>query len=887
MAGTAADPSGWAAVEALFEALADLPEDQQLPALAQLADQHPPAAVAECRRLLGALARHPGLGDGLRAPALERDFSPGRRIGDWVVDGTLGRGGQGVVLRVHRLAGEFRQTGALKTLGSGLLDPEGTRRLLRERQLLAGLSHPGLPALLDTGLLDDGTPWFVQAYVEGERLDRWATRTRPDLATRVALLRQLAAVLIHAHGRLVLHRDLKPGNVLVDGDGRAVLLDFGVASWLPAAHTRTQAGYTPAYAAPEQIRGERGSAATDVYGLGALALELLGGRAPFADFQDTAAQLRAVLEQPPAPPADLDADLAAIVQKALRKEPEARYQSIAALDADLGRWQQGLPVEAHAGGRRYRFRKWLRRHRLSVGAGAAVFLALAFGLALALQQREHARQQQAAAIAAQQRAEQTLAVLVDLFVSAGSGNLSGRWRSRDLQTAGTASPARSGLSVREVIDLAVEERLPDIEPGIRAPLHEAFAEVYASLGQSDAAIRQFEAALALKPGDPALRAGLLKQQLQRVALAAAALPELEALIAKPGTLPRAELAAVIERGADAQRRTLKDLAAAQALLDRALALYPERDHPEAVAALPATDQVALAHLLAQQGRLSIAEGQLDTAAEVLDRADSILLQLEGPQGSQRTRVLEGRALLEAERRDFSAALAARHAQLRLIEDRPEQHSVRAAILFEIGRLHRQMNDLDASREAYEQALGQYEAAGLPPQAANRLGLRRSLANLLMDEQRYAEALVAYESILADTPEALRPVLHPLLLLSRTRATYALGRFPEAERGFTSLLESGTLPESERSVASLGLLFIALQRGDRASAEDLLEQIDDADGFEAALARAWIARLRAESASAEDLATLRRALADPAARPDRVWLAGAPLERICPDCPASR
>lgn len=880
MAGKSPDSALWEEIETLFEQLADLPAGERLAALEGLANRHAPAAVAEVRRLLGALARHPALDDAFSAPSLERDFPPGSRIGDWVVDGTLGRGGQGVVLRTHRNVGESRQDGALKTLGTP--NPEGARRLLRERQLLAGLSHPGLPALLDGGVLEDGTPWFVQAYVEGERLDHWASRISPDLATRVALLRQLAAVLIHAHGRLVLHRDLKPGNVLVDGHGRAMLLDFGVASWLPAAQTRTQAGYTPAYAAPEQIRGERGSAATDVYGLGALALELLGDRRPFAEYSDTAAQLRAVLEQPPLLPAALDADLRAILGKALRKEPEARYQSMAALDADLARWQGGLPVEARAGGRRYRFGKWLRRHRLAVAAALAVVLALSLGLAVALQQREQARQQQLAAEIARRQAEQTLAILVDLFISAGSGNLSGRWRARDLQ-AGTASPTRSGLSVREVIDLAVEERLPDIEPAIRAPLHEAFAEVYASLGQADAAIRQFRAALALKPADPALRAGLLKQLLQRAASAAEAMPELELLMATPGTLPRAELAAVIERGADAQRRTLKNLPAAKALLDRALALYPERQRPDAVASLPDTDQVALAHLYAQQGRIAVAEARFDEATGILDRADAILIALHGPDSDHRSRVLEGRALLHDATRDYPTALAVRREQLRLLAHRPEQRTLQASIWFQIGMTHRQLNEVAASRAAYERALQLYAAAGLPPHAANILGLRRSLANLLMDERRYAEALAAYDAISADTPAPMARLLQPQLALSRARALHGLGRYAEAERGFAALSERESA--EVQAGARQGALFAALRRGDVAAAAALYPQIDPAERFERALAGSWLALLQGETPAPADAAIVRQELSDPLARPDRVWLSGAPLRELCPDCPA--
>ncbi len=199
------------------------------------------------------------------------------------------------------------------------------------------------------------------------------------LRDRVALLRKVAKIVAYAHAQLVLHRDIKPANILIDGDGRVVLLDFGVAQSLQTNASATSVGYTLAFAAPEQVRGERSTAATDVYGLAALACRLLGGEGPFPGMQ-ASAQVRAVLEDSPQLPAGLDRDLAAIIQRAMRKEPQARYASVADFDAELERWQLHLPVLAHAGGRRYRLRKWLRRRGVLVAVASVLITATTVAL---------------------------------------------------------------------------------------------------------------------------------------------------------------------------------------------------------------------------------------------------------------------------------------------------------------------------------------------------------------------------------------------------------------------------------------------------------------------------------------------------------------------------
>ena len=315
-------------------------------------------------------------------------------MGRWRVDGELGRGGQAIALAVSRLEGGFEQQAVLKMPLSTPPSPDAVRRMLRERQLLASLKHAGLPSIIDGGVLEDGAPYLVIERIVGQPIDVYANTRQLSLRDRIGLLRQVANIVAYAHAQLVLHRDIKPANILIDGDGRVVLLDFGVAQSLQADASATSIGYTLAFAAPEQVRGERSSAATDVYGLAALACRLLGGEGPFPGMQ-ASSQVRAVLEDMPKLPAGLGRDLAAILQRALRKEPQARYASVAEFDAELERWQLHRPVLAHAGGKRYRVGKWLRRWRLAV-AVASILLAIT---ATALWQRMQAQQEAANALA--------------------------------------------------------------------------------------------------------------------------------------------------------------------------------------------------------------------------------------------------------------------------------------------------------------------------------------------------------------------------------------------------------------------------------------------------------------------------------------------------------
>jgi eukaryotic-like serine/threonine-protein kinase len=334
----------------------------------------------------------------------------GRRVGVYRLVRELARGGMGTVYLAERADGEFEQQVAVKLLRRGLDTDDVLRRFLAERQILASLSHPNIARLVDGGATDQGRPYLVMEYVEGQPIDRYCDAHRLTVDERLGLFLTVAGAVQHAHRNLVVHRDLKPSNILVSDAGEVKLLDFGIAKLLQpggavtAAVTRTGARLlTPEYASPEQVKGEPITTASDVYQLGLLLYELLTGvPAHRTDRRGGAGLERVVCEQmPPLPSlaaregpavderaqarrttgAELGrrvrGDLDAIVLKALRKEPERRYATAARLADEIERYLSGQPVDARPDSWGYRSGKFVRRHRVGVATATGVVLLLA------------------------------------------------------------------------------------------------------------------------------------------------------------------------------------------------------------------------------------------------------------------------------------------------------------------------------------------------------------------------------------------------------------------------------------------------------------------------------------------------------------------------------
>lgn len=351
----------------------------------------------------------------------------GERVGPYRLIRELGRGGMGLVWLAERADGLASRQIALKLprLAWGQAFAE---RLAREREILASLEHEHIARLYDAGIDAHGRPFIAMQYVDGEPIDAYCRRLDLPPAARIGLLLQALSAVAHAHARLVVHRDIKPGNVLVDAQGQVTLLDFGVAKLLDGERTTATAltelagrAFTPDYASPEQIRGEPLGTASDVYSLGVLAFELLAGTRPYRLQRGTAAELEEAITQADPPRASdvavtpaqkqaLRGDLDAILGKALKKSALDRYASAEAFAQDLQRRLRGEPVQARPDSAGYRLVRFVGRHRLAVGMGTALTLTVLAGSAAALWQAREARahEQRATAELRRQHAVQDL-----------------------------------------------------------------------------------------------------------------------------------------------------------------------------------------------------------------------------------------------------------------------------------------------------------------------------------------------------------------------------------------------------------------------------------------------------------------------------------------------
>jgi eukaryotic-like serine/threonine-protein kinase len=323
----------------------------------------------------------------------------GRTVGRYLIQSRLGIGGMGQVFLCERVEAELAQRVALKIVRQEAMSANLAKRFEDERQILASLQHPGIAHFIDAGVDVSGLPFFVMEYVDGVPFSRFCKQADLSIAQRITLFRKVVAAIAYAHRNLVIHRDLKPSNVLVTPEGEVKLLDFGIAKVLGDRHQTATAerSFTLAYAAPEQLSGRNVGIACDIYGLGALLYEALCGAPPFDVSQASGDVIEKLIRD--TPPKSLTqrfsalaktsghhskkhafakwqrtliGDLEHIVQKALRKEPEARYRSADELDGDLQAYLEGRVVRAAAGGGMYKLQKFVARHR-GACASAVIF----------------------------------------------------------------------------------------------------------------------------------------------------------------------------------------------------------------------------------------------------------------------------------------------------------------------------------------------------------------------------------------------------------------------------------------------------------------------------------------------------------------------------------
>jgi serine/threonine-protein kinase len=497
-------PSRWDRLTVLFASALDVPVSERVAFVRARAQDD--AALGE--EVLSLLASHDAehalavearllsLGDATSAHTV---LETGTRLGSYEIRELVGEGGMGEVYRAQRVDGAYHQTVAIKVLRAGFLTAETLRRFRLEREVLARLVHPNIAAIYDAGSTPDGRPYLVLQFVDGTPITDYADLRALSVRERLTLFRRVADAVHFAHSRLVIHRDLKPSNILVEPHGDPKLLDFGVAKLLDDRHadslavaTRPETRIlTPEHAAPEQLRGEPVSTATDVYALGVLLCELLTGRRPFRGGGKTPIELeQAILRDDPptastlAPSSrarELRGDLDRIVAMALRKEPDRRYASANQLSEDVGRFLAGEPVLAERDTLRYRAVKFIGRNRTLVFAVVGSLLSLGTAAGVLTVQARRLTIERDRAEAERIAADDLLGIVTRLF--------------------DRANPMRvpRGDTVRVSELLREAERQVDSlagDPRRQARLQRTLGAMYHGRGDYPAAIRQLSGAAA-------------------------------------------------------------------------------------------------------------------------------------------------------------------------------------------------------------------------------------------------------------------------------------------------------------------------------------------------------------------------------------------------------
>ena len=503
----------------------------------------------------------------------------GTRVGPYRVVSILGHGGMSTVYRGERDDSQYRQTVAIKVLQYATLHPRLRSRLHSERHILATLDHPSIARLIDSGDLEDGTPYLVMEHVDGVSIDAYCDSRTLFVRERLELFIQVCAAVQYAHRNLVVHRDIKASNIFVTDEGSPKLLDFGIAKLLAPeslSHTlpvtRLQERIlTPENAAPEQVLGRPITTATDIYALGVLLYQLVTGRSPYRLLSYSQLQLeRAICMDDPARPsqmvisklsgekdadrsrisdrrglspqrlrARLSGDLDAIIAMAMRKEPDRRYPSVEALADDLNRHLLGRPVRARQGDWRYNSAKFLRRHLLAVAGVAAAFLGLALFAGVMFWENHRIELARDATAQERDRAQLVSAFLVDVFSQADPFNSQGKEPTAKVLLDRGAEKISGNLT---------------LQPEVRAELLESIGLAYRRQGLSERAIPLFEQAVAIRRQERPLDNGHVAVALANLARA---LTDAGHLISAEGYLDQA--VALSESGGDSRAIQTADI----------------------------------------------------------------------------------------------------------------------------------------------------------------------------------------------------------------------------------------------------------------------------------------------------------------------------------------
>jgi eukaryotic-like serine/threonine-protein kinase len=790
----------WSALSALYEEADALPP-HALPAwLERLeAQRHP--LLPQLRRMLEARAHletDDFLGTLPRLSARDApggsDWSPGRRVGPYRLVRPLGEGGMAEVWLADRDDGVFKRQVAIK-----LPYPRPGRetfavRFDRERNILASLRHPHIAALYDAGVTAEGQAWLALEYVEGQPISAFCDERRLSLRDRVVLFRQVLLAVQHAHANLVIHRDLKPVNILVTPQGEVRLLDFGIAKLLEAegdsiAETELtrQAGrsMTPRYASPEQLTGQPLTIACDVYQLGVVFYELICGEHPYELKVASPAQLEhAILEVDPRAPSrrhltptaaesrgttvkalrrGLSPELDAIALRCLAKKPFGRYSSVDALLADVDRWLAGEAVLARSPGAWYRMRKFAARHRVGVGLGMAAVLSLVTATTVAIVLGLQARDESARAVAARD-------FMLNLFKQADQEKSRG-----------------ASITARELLERGRADAMQRLAglPRLQAELLEGIASVQLDMGEYVHADSTFS--------------------------------EVVAIYGRLG-MPR-EAALATAAHANAAMRA-GNLTFAETLLKRA------REVP----GRPESDREFDARLTEVQGWIAYLQNDAQRAAALFRESRQNAVAAFGPHHAKTLEPLRGQIYAERKLRNYDGALALMSELERTARKTPGLDPKvfvaggidRADLLHESGRYAEALNHLSSALPECVSTVGAND------ESCRRLLIAKTRTMLRMGWTQRARAEVRQLETLAD--DSSSPTLQINALLALLRLESALG---PSERQKSLLDRARTFGTSGpevpvnpalKSLALLSLAEAQLLVGDSADAATWIERV---------------------------------------------------------------
>ena len=822
-------PERWSQIDALFDRALEIPTRDR-DAFLENACRGDGALRNAVERLLAADERARTF---LELPASlqgEETAAAGTHLGPYRIDKLLSQGGMGTVYLATRDDGQFERQVALKLLQAplggigGIRDPETLQRFRAERQVLARLEHPSIARLYDGGETAGGIPFLVMEYVEGLPLDLYCDRNRLGIDDRLRLFLRLLDAVSYAHRNLLVHRDIKPANILVTAQGEPKLLDFGIAKRLagdqPAGTQTSFRLMTPAYASPEQVRGESITTASDVYSLGVVLYELLCGRGPYR--LESELETSILHRQPEKPSKALDGsgleeiaaarrarpgelrrklrgDLDTLVLTALRKEPHRRYRSVDELAADVERYLGAFPISARRETALYSAGKLARRHPIGTALAGLALSLIAVLFAGVLDQRDRAERER-------DKAQLAMSFLVDVFEQ--------------------ADPYQRGagdVSARELLDTGVRRASRDLagDPEVQATLLDALGRAALGLGHADQAEPALRRALALRR--KTARGSLeLADSLESVAwldflqgdYSAAETLYREALglrrrLARGDPSTRiafnlTHLATVlVERSQSTDAERSREI---ESLLREALAIYREAEGP---------DGKGVADSLFQLGRLLQTRGELAEAERLLRevlRMDLARLGETHPETSHCRRalaqVLVTRAELPEAERLVRQALEAQRKVL------PAEHPDIAWTKNDLALVRFRSGDAVEAELLFREVLAT-ASANLGESHANTLLVLHNLANALVEQRKFAEAARLHEKALAGRLALYgeRHVYVAFSLAGLARALSGIGRHGKAlDRARRSLAISRELlqpghPDSVPALRAMGIVLL--------------------------------------------------------------------------------